>query len=549
MKCRIDLRGRQVLSPNYQESVLFNQLLSLTQDFQEALDFYAVTETQDFKDIYGGLEPSLRNLMIYTSSFEASPMTKTEVIEIMRASNFTNSNELLRALEKSEKEGILIFTKKNLQKSGIFTNFASENALERQQQVQDLVNYLRQNEDIIIQEFEYENSNTLTEVGQVQVEPIANEVTFEGKISDMNVLDPVYNEGLSQNIAFLRSGIRDTSWETMGQQVTSILLEVERQAVENGVDLRGLSDSYLNKSKEEVLSVLDSVEQALSEDISEQELNIVLNDYFQREPIKRNRVLKDSEVLLKTDLSEVEVYSQMGLIKVSDNVYRRVINNSGIMFDSIEDEIEYIKGNLGIETYISKMNASKIEDFWGDYDYLTQEFPLEFGKYLVETENNYFTIDEDGINFKDDRNLEIALDSISEEFLRDLEQYSLLSKSMTLPYEVESIPEYEVNEFQMERDKVIANPYLVNEFFGDYSFNRDVLITLNEDSQFLRIKDSIYEIVENDGNASYYMELSKPSSVATLDNDKPIMESERVPIKTSTKEIEIKKTNNKNYKC
>lgn len=553
MKCRINKGAEQVFAPNQNESILFAKIYSIVGDFQSALDTYAISETEGFKayndvvsdkskyDLNG--EPDLQTFMNYVNSLGESTATREDVINFMQSAGVFDSEDLLVGLSRIEKEGVPIFTTKSLQDSGIFSNFEAElisRDKSQQDQVLEVLKWLRQNPDIILSERAYETDGEQLPSGKNQVEVETTEenlIEVGFKRPDTKyTISPFYSESLSEDISFLTTGITDVTWDRNLSQVSEVLQNIEDKALDNGLNVKGLSEQAVRR--EDVLDFLSAIEDVLTEEITTEQFDVIRQEFFEDGFREESRVInEDTDVIIKDNLTEDQAYEQ-GLLKIAEDVYRRIpeidydtllltqADNEGLTVEEMDAEVNrnydrgldngkiiyLLKRNQDIVTQTERNDVTGLDNFTGDYEYLTNEFVTEFAKVADE---DFFDIDFKGITFKPSIDKNQALSTLDSETLYNLEQYSLISPYISMPYQVEGL---NLNvENIIDRQKALTDPASVKEYRDNVTFVGEDLIVIKDSlTQFVRFNGQLYELTEQDYNNSFY----KP----VIDFNKPVSE-------------------------
>lgn len=549
MQCRINRGAGEVLAPNYKDSPLFNNIQYITNDFNRALDVYAFTEHEDFKRLNPPLdengEPSLQTLMNFVNLQGESKATKKDVISFMQSAKIFDSGELLKALSKIEISGVPVFSVTNLVNTKIFSNFEAEliardNSF--QKNITEVLKYLRQNSDFEITETGFTTNGFQLTSGKNQVErnlPDDKAYNVGNKRTSVGyTLRPNESPRLSENISFLLTAVTEETWSNKPDSIKQILKEVEDKSLDLGIDVRGLSETYDYRSMEDVLDMVDAIDSLLTEELTTDQFDSVVQEFFDDGFKEEYREInEETDVILTEEISEDEAFER-GFIKISDDVVRRVPNIEYSELLLIQSELEGIdpieldkvvnqnydrglvngkqiyllKRNLGVSTSFSKVDTSSLDRFSGDFEYLTEDFISDF---LKVADMEYFNIDFRGITFKDDMNKELALTTLDSETLSNLEQYSLLSPYISMPYTVETVntsPESLIG-----RMKAVLSPTSVPLYKKDFVEFGDVKVIKNRNEQFLNINGKVNELVNREGNLSFYKDVNN--------FEKPVMES------------------------
>lgn len=555
MRCRINRGAEQVFAPNGNESLLFTKINSITNDFQTALDTYAIVETEGFTN-YNNLvsdktnydlngEPDLQTFMNYVNRLGSVYIDKTDVISFMQSAGYSESSDLLKDLSKIEDNGIPIFSKKSLESTGIFSKFEADlisTNKERQEEVKQVLKWLRLNNDISLSENSYITNGEQLLSGKNEVEVDINEENLvdvnRQDFSTSQTLLPTYNERLAEDISFILTGVSESSWDTMGAQITSILENIEEQALNNGVDVVGLTEQYYKQDRDTILDMVDAVNSVLEGSITPLEFDTIKQEFFGTTDIQEARNINtETDVIIKDNLLEDSAFEQ-GMIKISEDVFRRITNlsyeellviqarNENITVDELDSIVnaEYDRGlyngreiflwkrNQNIETGRQFVNTNNIGKVEASIEYLLGDFITDFAKVA---DKNYFTIDFKGITFKDPQNSEKALATLDPQTLYYLEQYSLISPYIQMPYNIPTITN--LVESQVDRIGALGNPTSIPEHRGAVIETGDSIAIKNRTEQFLTYNGQVYEFSNQNDNVSFY------KVVETF--QKPVMES------------------------
>lgn len=166
--------------------------------------------------------------------------------------------------------------------------------------------------------------------------------------------------------------IHDDIWESKKNDVRSVLKRVEKVSAENGFDIVGVSDQVdnMNEVKAFVSSVLDFADNVRNNNITEEsirEFSDSVDTYLGRQ--SKNDVIevqdkdtKSTYVKLHTTLAENELFDKYGLIKVDDNLYRKV-NIDDLNIDSIYDLLyqRFVEGTFKVPSNVKKKDYKTLE--------------------------------------------------------------------------------------------------------------------------------------------------------------------------------------------
>ena len=371
-----------------------------------------------------------------------------------------------------------------------------------------------------------------------------------------NTITDDYNGSMSENIDFLNNSIRKETWEDSRNAIGKILNKIKKDAAKNGIDLRDLATKAITHSREDVLDFLNAMEDVLV-DPSEQTLSSFADMYnamFDITEPSKELIITDnkSDVFLDTENTEYELFRDHNLVKKQDGVYRIVTEQSlEDMYDSMIENVDLLPGNItsveDLKNYVSK-TTSKLEvpDFQVDTELLEKmllykmyfgfplvistkkvstqgltdltmdpgllkdDFVIDFNKWILETNNKYFTVTEKGIELiaNDEINKSEAILSLPEEFKESLAQYDVLSRTLNLGLDPQEKAEEYIDSQKEKRQDVVNNPESVKKLKGNYTYLEDgVMAAKNETETFVRTPVGVFEMIYQFGNVKFYNKL------------------------------------------
>ena len=140
----------------------------------------------------------------------------------------------------------------------------------------------------------------------------------------------------SEATAFIRD-IPQDDWYSRGEEIVSLLKDIEWEAAQIGLDIVGLADSYSFKSKEEVVGILEliddfniSTEELTVDEIDVLDLATEINDYFGNNDSTATKVIAPNKfkgrdlAVIEGPVDENYVYRVGGFIRLFNNVYERI---------------------------------------------------------------------------------------------------------------------------------------------------------------------------------------------------------------------------------
>lgn len=373
----------------------------------------------------------------------------------------------------------------------------------------------------------------------------------------LNTITDDSNDSISDDIMFLREEIDDEIFSSNLEKVSKVLNKIKKNAYINGIDLRNFPTLALELSRAELLGFLDSMEDAIVNPDSQEDLKDFSERYTKilGDKEAKTEVIKstsENDVIVEEPLSEYEMFSKFGLVKKDDNIYRQVTEES---LDTLYENFFEYKNLLpeGIETlealkYYVQKNANQLEvsDYEVDVDnlekmflykkffdfpistqkarvktdnfnkitnsegYLTDIFMKEFNKWILATANPYFKVTGKGIELvnNDELSKAEAVNSVPEKFKQELAEYNIISDSLNLDMPLPEEKYEDINTQLEQRQKAVNNPDRVKKVSGQYTYLKDgVLAAKNESETFVRTPIGIFEKIFEFENIKFYGKL------------------------------------------
>ena len=224
----------------------------------------------------------------------------------------------------------------------------------------DIRNYILNNPDVIDQ---VKDMSTNSKVVPMFIEMEGNIVPKMSNDLVPTLMNTIRvgesTEAFTDTVEAIKSVSEDQWYQS--DLIEPYLKTIEFEAANYQIDVVGLADSYTSKSREEVLSVLEAVDNFLFDaetggitNVDIYDLGETLNAYFGNEMVQDEKVIPVTESdksrnlsLIDTSLSEMEVFQTNGFIKVRDNLYQKAV-----VYESVEAMIE--------DTYNSLLNDISI---------------------------------------------------------------------------------------------------------------------------------------------------------------------------------------------
>lgn len=508
-------------------------------------------------------EPSLQELMNFINTTGETNISKSEVIELMQANQILDSQELKEKLALAEEQGVFIFTEQRLRKTGLFERFEIYNILEsksRQKNIKDLLKWLRTNDEFEIQPSELVKGGTLQESGKIQflndsgefISTDLNNNIIKSSTRLSQTITFEFNETLSSNIAFLKQIVREATWDNLSSQVKDILGAIEVSSIDNGIDLSGLTETYHSKSRTDILDFLNNVENVLEGSLEIEVFENQRNIFLNFSDLTNNKDLTSTERVMVENIPSDVAYSAMNLLRTSPNVYKRVpqmtyqelleieASRRGLDINDLNQEVNrnfdrsledsetaktlyLLRSNLRAGDIQVNPNTSQLDTFQGNFEYIVEQFPKDFGKWLIESKNDMFRMDWRGITLTNPNQSELALESVPTNLMEDLIEYSKLSKHLN--FNVQSDIVLHLDEVQVERDHAINNPQNISEYMGNFTElqNGEGILVRNGQGQFIKLNGIVFEEVDEQGNLVFYKPLPQTTSLMEIDINKPTL--------------------------
>jgi hypothetical protein len=372
-----------------------------------------------------------------------------------------------------------------------------------------------------------------------------------------NTITDNINDTLSEDIEFLKNQIDEEIFNSNLKNVSKVLNKIKKNAYLNGIDLRNLPTLALELSREELLYFLNSMENAITDpsdsesirEFSEMYYEVLGDKEAKTEVIKSN---SENDVIVEEPLSEYEMFSEFGLVKKDDNIYRQVKEES---LDTLYENFFEYKNLLpkGVETledlksYVQK-NANELEvsDYEVDVDnlekmflykkffdfpmttqkarvktdnlnkitnsegYLIDVFVKDFNKWILTTANPYFKVTGKGIELvnNDELSKVEAVNSVPERFVQELSEYNIISDNLNLDMPLPEAKYEDINTQLEQRQKAVNNPDRVKKVSGQYTYLKDgVLAVKNESETFVRTPIGVFEKIFEFENIKFYGKL------------------------------------------
>ena len=186
----------------------------------------------------------------------------------------------------------------------------------------------------------------------------------------------------SEATSFIR-GIPQEDWYSRGEEVVSLLKDIEWEAAQIGLDLVGLADSYSFKSKEEVVGFLELIDDfnISTEELTVNEMDILdlaseINEYFDINDSVNSKTIVPNNfkgrdlAVIEGPVDENYVYKVGGFIRLFNDVYERVdpVGDFETVLENVYQAVRNSPELLPKEAFSSFGLTKGNLDFKGIYD-------------------------------------------------------------------------------------------------------------------------------------------------------------------------------------
>lgn len=361
---------------------------------------------------------------------------------------------------------------------------------------------------------------------------------------------------ISEDIDFL-SSISPEVWNENLDLVNATLEGIEKDLVDQNIDLIGLSKQ--TNDREQVISILQSLRTAMEtqDDSDIQAFAQRRNEVFPMEDAAVWAVVPENMqgrtlFYLDTQINDVELFNQYGLIKVQDNVYhktdpngdpnlamdqiaksdlkvpaqyqisnnpnpkvRRLENVTNLIMSKAPRSLEGINSPILYAAYLNYFGHSEIKtdlrnlsEVQTSEDYLTTEFVSDFYNYYLREKLRNSDIYKSVLsNFQftnTDINLKDRIESLQGvEMRKELEDYIRLKKNSQMSYLVDK------SNVQSEDLAALNDPEYVKEYSGYLNTVGDYAISDNDTTTVvMKHNGSLYRQVLQQGTTTLFQRVS-----------------------------------------
>lgn len=529
--------------------------LRLIFDDQKALDYLAVTESENFKKD----NPTVREVIEFANSTE-EPLSKKETEEALDtavALGVSNSYELDTVLRQAFLEnGMVVFDRQKLKKAG-FNDYEISKIMSEQNQtkISNLVYKLRNTEFVVESDdsnIQYGSETTLfgkqkpiTEAVEKGVFEIANGEISEKKSDTKQTLRktyPLQPKPYNTKPFLAIQTLKDNVAQRNENDVKKVLEKVKNVAFDYGVDLRGIENKIhpIENLKKFITSLeryFNNPDDSFADDY----------DSFFDISLPSPKV-KVNEVELDTELSEYELFRDFNLVRKEGNVYTKVkpesLENIRTYFFQQQSELK------SPEEVQSKLAELELEDFEIDGDTVEKMYMWKkFLNYPIKTVSNMKPDFIDISELRENPYKKVTSNGVK------LKNNDSLTKAKSELYESPT----EKGELDLDdnnrRKELLNNKFAIEKIKTDYSFIEDgVLMTKNNSNDFVRTPLGVFEKVFEYGNLSFYTETTSENLELTdADFSKYFSQAQEVENIIEAKNYyakkEIEEINNKYFEC
>jgi len=493
LNCRI-IRGADgsidhIITEGGTRSALFDSLVRVSNK-EVALDLYALTETEEFKELRPSKsgEPSVKEVLTYAAQRNSNldDQQVRDVENTIVGSGLRNYGELLNVLKKIFlKRGVIVFDRNSMQNSGFYNKFEVESILSDvnlQERIKSTIIGLTNSAVNSIpsynQLFVVSNTSRLNSLGKQEVSnPYVTEQQITEEIAGTDITDSIDTISFE---AIKNKYYSDPEVKGTLRRIASKSKIIGEKEIVDGI----LTDKSTNRVKETLVEVLDLEDRVvLSSKVDY--LNTILPGVWD---ISTNAVYS----LLK-DLKISAINSGVDFLTLEDSVYTKNREEILNLLQSYQDVLNTPTDatlNAFVENYsnffqIASNNATRVaetddsSDVYIDSNISEYEAFTKFGL-IKKSENIYKQVDViddlDEVYSVMATNTDLLPAAVSnEEELRDYIQ-SRLSDTDISDFQVDSDQLQKMllyklffsSPVQFNSPPVIRDNYL--QFKGDYSY-------------------------------------------------------------------------------
>ena len=284
-----------------------------------------------------------------------------------------------------DNEGVFFVSESKLIKSGLYSAYEASNLkndISLQEKVKSALEAFKNTSDVYsedISDDQVDKINTFNSFGKLvkvkkQVEPLQSVETFQ-EIDGQLVEEPVDNVDLllsyksaeeNQELEDDLNVLLTVSDEVLlrNEATKTVLENVERLAIADGLDLIGLADKQFDRPfMQSLLNFVISPNKENTANFS-QEYKRLFQKNSEVKLTGLNREVDNKEyVVVNTTLSEQEVYKQKGFIKVEDNLYIKT-NSQPLeeLYEVVRTYTEKYPKEMTLEQYVQQ-ETGKLQGF------------------------------------------------------------------------------------------------------------------------------------------------------------------------------------------
>lgn len=482
----------------------------------------------------------VKSLSPYFSKSEISMLLNRKPKEIESIYyKFKDSEEMLDMRTVNDvvrQDGIFEIENPDITKEFLEQSFAGMQTVDEVQAAAVEMGY-----DITEAEVEY----VLKNLRDKKIIPVFNaDGTAKVYNSTKDVLEQTYQVGQdSREILNTIGTLLDVSpitWVEDSTLIEDILIELEQQAQDIGLDLSEISSTYEYRSPEEFSAFLEATEtfirDAQNTELTQEQVEVYSEMYdvfFSDFSFEKGEVFEktsNTEFMIDERISEEEAFDRFGAVRIRDRVYQKVpnmeydalieeINRRDLPFITTENQpyntqerLKEIDKHLTIAAKKhATPNASfetlqKIEAYKAIYGIENVPEDLNFPEKIVVPRNveqkvykemlenpilfEHLGFSSQGIELLTRGEYTKKLLELELKSFKDLQDYAVVTGINSLRGLIPNV------ETPQRREYLVNNPHKLEQFESDYKKpTPTTVVTLNDTADFINIESEIYEKV------------------------------------------------------
>ena len=344
---------------------------------------------RDLKNLWDNMQEATPEQVVRFVTEENQSKKELSAEQKVAVRNFgvANTENLKERLLEAfyDNEGVFFVSESKLVKSGLYSAYEASNLkndISLQEKVKSALEAFKNTSDVYsedISDDQVDKINTFNSFGKLvkvkkQVEPLQSVETFQ-EIDGQLVEEPVDNVNLllsyksaeeNQELEDDLNVLLTVSDEVLlrNEATKTVLENVERLAIADGLDLIGLADKQFDRPfMQSLLDITISPNKENTANFS-QEYKRLFQKNSEVKLTGLNREVDNKEyVVVNTTLSEQEVYKQKGFIKVEDNLYIKT-NSQPLeeLYEVVRTYTEKYPKEMTLEQYVQQ-ETGKLQGF------------------------------------------------------------------------------------------------------------------------------------------------------------------------------------------